>query len=71
MEPQAWGRSQPELSPREVAVAFNDNEKTFVSEASRPRIFLSDAPLTRSPSPRRPSRRIGKGIGRLHDDKGR
>ncbi len=41
---------QPELSPREVAVAFTDAEKTFVSEASVYRILKAEAWLHRRPS---------------------
>ena len=33
---------EPELSPREVAVAFTDAEKTFVSEASVYRILKAE-----------------------------
>jgi len=40
---------EPELSPREVAVAFTDAEKTFVSEASVYRI-LKDEGLVTSPA---------------------
>jgi len=40
---------QPELSPREVAVAFTDSEKTFVSEASVYR-FLKAEGLVTSPT---------------------
>ena len=37
---------QPELSPREVAVAFTDAEKTFVSEASVYRILKAEGLVT-------------------------
>ena len=37
---------QPELSPREVAVAFTDVEKTFVSEASVYRILKAEGLVT-------------------------
>ena len=37
---------EPELSPREVAVAFTDAEKTFVSEASVYRILKADGLVT-------------------------
>ena len=37
---------QPELSPREVAVAFTDTEKTFVSEASVYRILKAEGLVT-------------------------
>ena len=37
---------QPELSPREVAVAFADTEKTFVSEASVYRILKAEGLVT-------------------------
>lgn len=37
---------EPELSPREVAVAFTDAEKTFVSEASVYRILKSEGLVT-------------------------
>ena len=36
----------PELSPREVAVAFTDAEKTFVSEASVYRILKAEGLVT-------------------------
>ena len=37
---------EPELSPREVAVAFTDAEKTFVSEASVYRILKAEGLVT-------------------------
>ena len=37
---------EPELSPREVAVAFTDTEKTFVSEASVYRILKAEGLVT-------------------------
>lgn len=37
---------EPELSPREVAVAFTHAEKTFVSEASIYRILKAEGPVT-------------------------
>lgn len=37
---------KPELSPREVAVAFTDAEKTFVSEASVYRILKAEGLVT-------------------------
>ncbi len=40
---------EPELSPREVAVAFTDTEKTFVSEASVYRILKAEG-LVASPA---------------------
>ena len=41
-----WALEQPELSPREVAVAFTDAEKTFVSEASVYRILKAEGLVT-------------------------
>ena len=42
----AWALDTPELSPREVAVAFTDAEKTFVSEASVYRILKAEGLVT-------------------------
>ena len=41
---------EPELSPREVAVAFTDAEKTFVSEASVYRILKAEGRRTPPPT---------------------
>ncbi len=66
---------EPELSPREVAVAFTDTEKTFVSEATVYRLLKAEGLVTSpafivmkaadaSPIPRRPSINSGRPTSR-------
>ena len=42
----AFALDQPELSPREIAVAFTDQERTYVSEASVYRLLRAEGLIT-------------------------
>ena len=42
----AFALDQPELSPREIAVAFTDRERTYVSEASVYRLLRAEGLIT-------------------------
>jgi transposase InsO family protein len=42
----AFALDQPELSPREIAVAFTDQERTYISEASVYRLLRAEGLIT-------------------------